>query len=330
MATKTFARLLLASAISTLCVATVHATAFTGTLYYTVYSGGQNVWDIQYSYDDTSHAFSLASPDNIASIAGADGIVFAPNGNLVIGGQNTGNVYELNPNTGAVINSQATGTSNYHLTLDPSGTKVYTSDFGGRLNTLTFPIGSGSAPTYISGGDFGLTQIAFGNSGSVFYVNGTPNGYGNLGLVNLATGASTRLYTGVKAAHGLIFDPFTDLITLFGAGNTGTMNATNGSGLKLSGDIFNVDDFDQGALDGQGHALIAGGNSITFVDYSLSHDITHPDYTTSIGGFINIDDVAPLIGAGSNPNPTGIPEPATLALLGLGFAGLHWSIRRKA
>ncbi len=161
-------------------------------------------------------------------------------------------------------------------------------------------------------------------------MNGTPNGYGNVGLVNLATGMSTRLYSHVQAAHGLIFDPFTELITLFGAGNTGTLNASDGSGLKTSGNIFKVDDFDQGAVDGKGHALIAGGNSITFVDYSLSRDITRPDFTTSIGGFINIDDLAPLIGAGSNPIPPAIPEPGTLALLGLGFVGLHWSKRRKA
>jgi len=74
---------------------------------------------------------------------------------------------------------------------------------------------------------------------------------------------------------------------------------------------------------------VAGSNAITFIDYHLSHDITHPDFTTFIGGFNAIDDVAPLVGVGSNPNSNGVPEPVTLALVGFGLAVLGASRRRK-
>ena len=310
----------------------VSATVFTGTVYYTYFTGGQNVWRVGYSYNDVTKAFALNTPQNIASTNGADGIIFAPNGNLLIGGQGSGNVYEVNPATGAVVNTQNTGTPSFHLTLDPNGNTVYTSDFGGRLNKVAIPIGSGNTPRSISGDETGITQVAFGLGGSVFYVQGSPNGFGNLGTIDLATGVTDRLHTSVQPAHGLIFDPFTDLITMFGAGATGTMNATDGSGLLTSNSIYGVGDFDQGAVDGLGHALVAGSGAITFIDYHLSGDITDPDFVTNVfsaGGvsFNNIDDVAPLVGPGSNPNP--VPEPGTLLLLGLGIAGLFASRRAK-
>jgi hypothetical protein len=327
---KSFSRVFLAAAISAVYVTPASAALISGTLYYTNFTGGQNVNNITYSYDDVTHTFGLGAANNLASTNGADGIIFAPNGNLLIGGQGSGNVYEVNPNNGNVVHTQFTGNPSFHLTLNPNGNSVYTSDFGGALHILSLPIGSGSATQSITGSERGLTQIAFGNNGAVFYVNGNPNGFGNLGTIDLSTGVTTQLHSGVQPAHGLIYDPFTNLITMFGAGETGTMNATNGSGLLTSGGIFQVSDFDQGAIDGKGHALVAGSGAITFIDYSISHDITHPDFTTTRFGFNGIDDVAPLTGAGSNPNPNPVPEPGTIALLGLGLAGLYFSRRKQA
>lgn len=82
-----------------------HAAIFSGTLYYTTFAGAPNVWNVNYSYDDSTHAFSLGSHNSVATLGGADGIIFGTNGNLLVGGQGP-IVYEVNPNTGAVVNSQ--------------------------------------------------------------------------------------------------------------------------------------------------------------------------------------------------------------------------------
>ncbi|CAM3847008.1 hypothetical protein [Roseateles saccharophilus] len=308
-----------------------------GTLYFTYFSGGANVNDVAYNYDSSTHSFSLGAVNNLAGTNGADGIIFAPNGNLLVGGQCSGNVYEVNPGNGNVVGSGNTlGGCSYHLALDPSGGKVYTSDFGGELKVMPLPLTNATTVT-VNGGDQGVTGLAFTPGGSAYYVNGSPNGHGNVGHIDPTTGATIRLFTGLTPAHGMVFDSYTKLMTLFGDGFDATFNPLAGSdagivsSLKQSQQV--TCDFDQGAVDGKGHALVAGCNQITFIDYSISGDITHPDYATSIGGFSNIDDVAPLSGLGSNNPPGGsLPEPMSLALAGLALSaalGVTGKARRR-
>lgn len=312
--------------LSLFCL-TASAGMISGTLYYTLYTGGQNVWSVGYQYDGTN--FTLSTPTNIASTDGADGIIFAPNGDLLIGGQNSGQVHQITTAGVPVTDGATGGGGSFHLALDPSGTKVYTSNFGGALATL--PISGGQIQNgtahALTGDDYGVTGEAFTPSSGAFYVNGQPNGGGNVGLLNLSTFTTTQLFSGITSAHGMVYDPFTSLLTLFGRGAVGTFDPTNtGAGVKERFGI--TGDFDQGAVDGQGHALIAGDSSITFIDYSASGDITSAlNPTFVVGGFNGIDDVAPLTGLGSNSTP----EPASLllALSGL-LAVVGVRARRKS
>jgi hypothetical protein len=301
------------------------AGTFSGTIYYTNFAGGgDNVNSVNYTYDDSTNKFKLDSKKGIAAVNGADGIIFAPNGDLLIGGQSNPVVHERTTAGAFVANYSTNQQQNYHLALSPDGKSVYTSNFGGPLVTVSLT-GGGTTVSPVKGDDGGVTQLAFAH-GNVFYDISNPNGNGNAGLYDLATNTTKRTVKTGAAVHGMIYDPYSDKIVFFGGGYTGSMSAVDGSGYKQF--KTTVRDFDQGAVDGLGHAFVAGAGGITLIDYSKSKDITNPDYVKYIGGFENIDDVAPLVGLGSNKTP----EPGTLTLLGIGAAGMigyGWRRRNK-
>ena len=324
---------------------TAAATDFEGTLYYTRFAGNPNVTSLDFTYDDVTHVLAYDTQHDIANLNGADGIMFAPNGNLLVTSNTTSNVYRLDASTGLLLQTVSTGTPgfpDFHMALDPGIEKFYSSNrynrFDGPLDTFAInPDGSisNATTTPITGGDTNVTQLAFAPNGKILYTDGGPNAFGSIGLFSFGSpnDTTTQLIplNQVRAAHGVIYDPFSGLWTMFGGGSVATMDpngATNpaiAASLKQSPQF--IGDFDQGSVDGFGHAFIAGSGAITFLDYSLSHDITNPDeviirFVDGVGsGFGNIDDVAPLVGLGS-PD---IPEPSSLTLLAGAGVGLFVS-----
>ena len=300
-------------------------------LYYTTFSGGQNVWRVEgiYSGNGTAGngAFSLTNDTNIASTGGADGIVLNPNNQfLLIGGQGNA-VHQVNPTTGA-FTSATPGVNAYHLAVDPSDNVVWASSIPGSLASVPInPFGGPGTVKSLSGDDTLITSLAFAPGGTVFYTNAGANGFGNFGSIDLATGVTTRFLSNVAAAHGMVYDPFSGSLVLGGNDHITQINPTTHAivhDLVVTGNTF-----DQGAVDGNGHLFWAdNGGRFLFLDYSTTGDVSSSSNFLSDAFFKgSLDDVAPLIGAGGTLNP--VPEPETYALMLAGLSMLGWVGRRR-
>ncbi len=304
------------------------ATPTSGILFYTSYTGTPSVAKVGYNYDPSGSGFTLGASSTIVNLgAGADGIMFAPNGTLLVGGQHAYEVFQYTKSgtliTSAYTDSVSHTDASFHLAMDPTGSYVYSSDtydsFGsGKLEVLPYSGGQVHDGTVYSvgGDDTSITSMQYTPYGWYYVYDTGANGNGNFGTVDLSSLSSistTRLYGALSSAHSLAYDRFTGLVTLFGGGAVGSYDPAHPTVAPKQRTGITCD-FDQGAVDGRGHALIAGCNQITFIDYSASGDITdaaNPTYV--IGGYDHIDDVAPLSGLGSDP---GTPEPGTFVLFG--------------
>jgi WD40 repeat protein len=300
-------------------------------LYYTTYSGGQNVWKVQATYtgDGTigNGTFTLSGDTNIASTGGADGIVLNPNnGQLLVGGQGNA-VHQVNPTNG----SFTTATPNvaaYHLAVDPSKNVVWASSIPGALASLPInPFGGAGTVLPLSGDDGAITSLAFAPGGTVFYTNAGSGGFGNFGTIDLTTGVTTRLLSNVAAAHGMVYDPFSGHLILGGSNHITQIDPT--TGLIIHDGTFAGNNFDQGAVDGKGHIFWAdNGGKMFFLDYSTTSNVASAsNFVSDVFFKGSLDDIAPLIGAGGTN--TQVPEPVTIALLGVALAGVGFSRRRK-
>jgi hypothetical protein len=305
---------------------------FLGTLYYTTFAGAQNVNRIDYDYNP-GVSFTLSNNKNIASVPGADGVVFTSDGYLAVGGQSP-SVYKVNPTTGA-FTSVSTGNPNitaYEMMADPTG-KVYSSGSEGGTPT---PVSYNSTltvngtPHPVTGNDTGVTHIAWTDATHAFYTNASGgNGFGNFGTIDPTTFVTTRVFTSLPAAHGLTYDPYTGDLILFGDSHVtqidpNTLAVVSDLALGLGSN------FDQGSVDGLGHIFIANnGGNMAFIDIANSKKVGAADFmaTPFVAGAL--DDIAPLVGPGSTSLT---PEPASMALVtagGLALLGYHWRRRQK-
>lgn len=305
------------------------------TLYFTNYSTHQIQSTVgTYNGDGTvgNGTFTLTAPHVITTTGGADGIVRNPNnGYLLIGGQGNA-VFEVNPSTGTVTTSTP-GVNAYHLAVDPNKNVVWASGIPGALSSVPInPFGAAgtvrSVTDSATGGSRNITSLAFTPSNGVFFTDAGPGGTGDFGSIDLTTGVATVILTGVAAAHGMVFDPYTGDLILGGSDQITQINPSTHA--IVSTGTFAGNTFDQGAVDGLGHVFWADNNGkFFFMDYS------NTSLVGSAANFVsdnfyqsNLDDIAPLIGAGGTG--TTVPEPGTIALLGIGLAGLGFRVRKHA
>ena len=276
---------------------------FQGILYYTRFAtqnypsgnfGGTgdpvNVKSVTFQYN--GGGLTIGAPTDVASVPAADGIAFTPSGDLVVGGQNTGDVYDVNPSAGPTQTPTATpaGTPTaYMIGLSPSGSVAYVGGVGDNSNREIGVVGL--TPTVhtigtinVIGPDPNVDAIVF-DQGQAFYTSSVPDGYGDFGSIDLNTGVETQLLTHVPFAHGAVFDPLTGDLILTGT----AYDASNGQNFS---EIAQIDPFvapgamvvsarqvdlgnggfdtlDLPWVDGEGHVFAAANDGqLVFVDYS--------------------------------------------------------------
>jgi len=312
-----------------------HAGVFTGTLYYTTFSGTPNVHKVDYSYDGVTIVYTGKS--DVASTSGADGILFAPDGNLLIAGQNNDHVTEITP-TGTFVGQASTGTGSFHLALNSNQANatlfnMWNGPGSGSAALTSIVLASGgilgaSTPTtytIVGGSSHDIRGVIFDPVNGKWYYGTAPDGgSGDFGEISFSGSTATlSLIASGKFSHGLTYDPFSQSIIFSSENHITQFDPTS----NLFYDLFNANgNFDQSAVDGLGHLFVASNSSdIVFVDYSATGKIN------TVGNFTNaqflansLDDIAPLSGTGSN-NP-GTPEPASLALVG---SALLFAIGRR-
>ncbi len=315
---------------------TAFADPTTGTVYYTRYATqAARVNKVDYAYNGTT--FSIGTPTVLSTLGGfggADGIIFAPDGDLLVGGQGNA-VHKVEVDGSSFESRTAGGTSSFHLSPDPSGKNIWSGGIPGQLAEIPLtPFSNGIAYTML-GAESGIDSIIF-RGNDAFYTSSSPNGNGSFGSITFDrvahTATTTRLIPFIIAAHGGAYDLFTDSIMLFGNTHITQLKGSDPT-VVLSDFALNGASFDQGAVDGKGHALVAnpGQGSLFFLDYSASGLVGAAGNFRDQKFIANdIDDVTPLSGIGSidpNPNPNPPPGPAPVPeantlIGGAGFAAL--------
>lgn len=324
--------------------ATAHPTK--GILYYTRYCGGPrgdgqpNVKKVAFDYDGTT--FTLGAPQPIATLSGADGILFTPDGDLLVGGQGT-IVSKIQLDPFAVTTAGTGGVDVFHVMMDPGGKKAWGADCcsGSELSEIPVaPFGNGvmrDVTPSVPGEDDIADTIAFALPGGAYYTVGGPLGHGNFGVIRLVPSpdaVTTRTMTNVPAAHGMSYDPFSDRLILFG--DTHVTQIDPAAPDRIDAD-FDVDpfmtglNFDQGAVDGKGHLFVANNNGgfMLFMDYSATGRVDDPSNFVALT-YLDacLDDFAPLTGPGSNP--IACDDVVACASLGTCTAAVRYAVTSQA
>jgi hypothetical protein len=306
-----------------------------GTLFYTTFSGGVNVHSVNYDYNGTT--FTLSGNTGLASTLGADGILFAPDGNLLVAGQGN-NLTEVTTG-GTIVKTVVPGTGSFHLALtaDTPTALVYNMCNGGcgvnAISAVTLSGGgllnNGVAYTVSGTTSLDVRGVVLDTANNTWYYGTAPDGgSGDFGTVvfnnTTHTAVLTRLASNIFA-HGLTFDPFTNDLIVSSANTIQQLDATG----TVRSTAIGTGPFDQSAVDGKGHLFVASNSgNLEFIDYDASGLIgAGGNFTSSPFLAANLDDIAPLAGVGGGGQ---VPEPSSIFLFGTVLLGVAYRFRKRS
>lgn len=285
-----------------------------GELFYTTYSPPA-VKKVAFTYD--ASGFRVGKRVLIANLPGADGIVFAPNGNLIVGGGPTGMVFQVDPDSGAVQSVRSGAPAAYHVSVDPSGARVWAAGLPGALAEVPLdPFADGTVRP-VTGDDALVTSVGFA-LGKAFYTTSDANGGGNFGRIDLTAMRTERLMTDLRGAHGITFDEMTASLFLFGSFSILQIDSGTPTVISSQRNVLGMR-FDQGTVDGRGHLFAAdNGGRLVFIDYSVSRKVGEPGNRVETR-FLdpNLDDLAPLTGPGARPDAEAKSRTPLFLLVGI-------------
>ncbi|MBV8295202.1 MAG: hypothetical protein JO085_00060 [Acidimicrobiia bacterium] len=297
-----------------------------GELSYTTYNPPA-VKRLGFSFDGSS--LRITSQHFLASLTFADGIVFAPDGKLLVGGGPAG-IFEVDPSSGAVQSAHPGGPGAWHVAVDPGGTRAWAAGLPGPLSEVPLdPFRDGVAHP-LTGDDTNVTSVGFA-AGKAFYTASDARGIGSFGTIDLTSFRTTRLMADLRGAHGMTYDAATGDLLLIGNTDVVQIDPSNPSVVAASRTFPGLQ-LDQGTVDGKGHLFAASSTGqLLFVDYSATHHIDDASDVVA-KAFVdpNLDDFAPLTGPGAKPNHSSglslvavVGAVAAAALIGAGFAALR-------
>lgn len=280
-----------------------------------------NVGQVSFNY--TGGTLTLGTPDNITQVPAADGIAMTPAKDLLVGGQFTGDVFDVNPTTGAYTTVGAGTPTAYMLGLSADGRTAYVGSVGdnsaGELGVVSlYPTVTTVGTIHVVGPDQNIDGIAFAG-GVAYFTSSLPDGLGDFGSINLGTGQETVLISGLPAAHGMVYDSYTGDLILSGENEIAQINpatspptivgtqtvdlqATDGSVAGgqpgLNGGYFDVYDLPWTTGDGQVFVSANDGQT-TFIDYAKTANIETATYVTTLPVESWLDDMVGAVTSSS-------------------------------